>query len=460
MTLLGTDVGHGPAARPTAGWRRVATSRAASVTPVALILLSLPMVRPNILGETGLSLAGCGLLCVAAVLALITRSASAAPAGSPPGASGGMSPSTPLVVCLGLGYLWLIVQAAANDPARLGGPAVQGLILTAGSVLALTVVCADPRVRLAVGRAFVIVIVTLCVSFVVTALIWAVAGVGSGSVAAIPVGTTHEPQPIYFPFTTTLGTQAVLGVEFPRFTGLGREPGWMAMYCAVAYFMTDVVGLRSRWLKAALLAGLVGCISTAGFGVFVVAWAYHLFLRDRGTGISVGGFLRQILGLAATAGAVWLAVTAPVLGLAAKTTLNATSLDERQLATEAGLRALFTSPLGGSPTEVQGGINLISDIAVSGLPFVLLICAALLLPVVAHRGPVRFSNAVVVIVFLTFLTSQPAKDSTWAFAVVALAVSLRMPDMEPLVPTDDRPADHRRTDHRRTDHHRTTGGRT
>ena len=139
-----------------------------------------------------------------------------------------------------------------------------------------------------------------------------------------------------------------------------------------------------------------------------------------------------------------------MLGLSAKTTLNATSLDEGQLATEAGLRALFTSPLGGPPTEVQGGINLISDIAVSGLPFVLLICAALLLPVAMHRGPVRFSNAVVVIVFLTFLTSQPAKDSTWAFAVVALAVALRKPDMEPLVPTIDPPPDHRRT----------TGGRT
>lgn len=437
MALLGVDRG----ARP--GWRRLATGRAATAVPVALVLLALPVVRPNIFGETGLSVVGCGLLGAAAAVTLVTRSAA-------PGPVPGMRPTTPLVVCLGLAYVWLVVQAAAGDPGKLGGPAVQGLVLTAGSVLALTVVCADPTVRLAVGRAFVVLIVVLCVSFVVTALVWAVAGVGSGAIAATPVGNTHEPQPIYLPFTTTLGTQAVLGVDFPRFTGLGREPGWMAMYCAAAYFMTDMVGLRSRRLKAALLAGLVGCISTAGFGVFVVAWAYHLFLRDRGTGISVGGFLRQILGLAATAGAVWLAVTAPVLGLSAKTTLNATSLDERQLATEAGLRALVTSPLGGPPTEVQGGINLIADIAVSGLPFVLLVCAALLLPVVAHRGPVRFSNAVVVVVFLTFLTSQPAKDSTWAFAVVALAVSLRMPDMESLVPT---------VSHPRTDHPTTTGGR-
>jgi hypothetical protein len=94
---------------------------------------------------------------------------------------------------------------------------------------------------------------------------------------------------------------------------------------------------------------------------------------------------------------------------------------------------------------VQGGINLISDIAVSGLPFVLLVCAALLLPPLLHRGPARFGNAAVLTVFLTLLVSQPPKDSTWAFALVALAVSLREQDMEPLVPT--RPP-HRRDNRR------------
>jgi hypothetical protein len=405
-------------------WRRLLATPAASRLPVGFVVVALPFVRPNLFGEK-LSIVGFGLLAMAALLSLVTRP------GSSPRVERGPDPTVPIVVCIGLAYVWLMIQAAATDPSTLGRPAVQGLLLTAGGVLAVAVVCQEPSTRLALGRAFVVVIAVLCASYIVTALIWAATGIGSGVLVSLPIGTTGELEPVYLPFTPSVGEQAVFGTVFPRFTGLGREPGWMAMYCAAAYFMTDMVGMRSRRLKLLIVFGLVGCISTAGFGVFVVAWAYHVFLRDRGNGISVAGFLRQVGGVIATLLAAWLAVDAPVLGLAAKTTQNATSLDERQLATEAGLRALFDSPLGGTATEVQGGINLVADIAVGGLPFVLLICAALLLPVLGRRGAGGYGNVVIVIVFLTMLTSQPAKDSTWAFALVAIAASLRAPAAEP-----------------------------
>jgi hypothetical protein len=408
-------------------------ARVAARIPLALVVLALPLVRPDVFGEY-VSVVGFALLALAAVVAVVLRGTTGT--GSPPRGTG-VGPAVVLVVCLGLAYLCLLVTAAGNDPAGLGRDALQGTVLTVGAVLAVVVVCADPRQRLAVGRAFVLVVVGLSASYAVTALVWAVAGVGTGQVGAIPVGSIPGNQPVFFPFTPTQGTQLVLGTDFPRFTGLGREPGWMAMYCAVAWFTTDMVGWRSRWLKTVLLVGLVGTISTAGFGVFVVAWAYHAFLRSRGGGISLGGYLRQVLGLVALAGAVWLAVAAPVLGLGAKSTENAVSLTERQLATEAGLRALSAGSPGGGPLPVQAGVNLISDIAVDGLPFVVLASAALLLPVWLHRGPPRFSSAVALVVFLTLLLAQPPRDSTWAFAAVALAVCLRAPDMEPLVPTSE-----------------------
>lgn len=425
--------GSAPARPPAAiGWRGAA-DRTAHRVPVLLVLLALPLVRPNLLGESA-SFVGFGALALAAALTIASRPAQEGRAAG----WTGTRPAMVLVGLLALGYLWVLARGAATDPTELGRDTVQGLVLTVGAVLAVVVVCADPRARLAVGRVFVGVVALLCASYVVTALVWTVAGIGSGAVASIPVGATPEPQPVYFPVTPTLGTQGILGTAFPRFTGLGREPGWMAMYCAAAYFMADMVGWRSRWLKLVVVAGLIGCVSTAGFGVFVVAWTYHSFLRDRGTGITIGGYLRHLLGIAALVGAVWLAVAAPVLGLAAKSTQNAISLDERQVATELGLEALTSSPLGGQSNVAQAGINLISDIAVSGLPFVLLVAAALLVPLCLHDGRARYSSAAVLAVFLTMLLSQPAKDSTWAFAVAALAISLRQPDMEPLVPTPAR----------------------
>lgn len=394
---------------------------------VLLVLVALPFLRPNLFGESS-SVIGFVLVLAAAAFAVLRAWFEVAgPAPLP--RSGVVGAVAPLVACVGLAYLWLMVQAAAVDPGESFQPAVQGLVLTAGTLAALAVVCRDPVSGRVLARGFVLVIVALCASYAVTVAMWLVVGVGNGQVAEVFVG--GAPEPVYFPFTTTQSVQTVLDVEFPRFTGLGREPGWMAMYCAAAYFMVDALGPPRKPLKALLVLGLLGTISTAGFGVFVVVWAYRAFLRDRGTGISMGQYLRQIAGLAAMALAVWVATEAPVLGLSAKATQNETSLDERLLATQAGLRALVDQPLGGTPTEVQSGVNLVADIAVSGLPFVILVCAALIL-LLLRGGPASVRTPVVLVVLLTLLTSQPAKDSTWVFGVVVLACVLSAPATRPM----------------------------
>jgi hypothetical protein len=250
-------------------------------------------------------------------------------------------------------------------------------------------------------------------------VMWAGLGVGFGEVTQVVVGK-FGMQPVYFPFTTTCETQNVLGLDLPRFTGIGREPGWMAMYCAAAYFLADTVGLGSRRLKAVLLLGLLGCVSTAGFGVFVVVWAWDRTLRPRG-GITLANYLRQVFGLAALPVALWLASDAPILGLSAKKTQNAQSLTDREDATTAGWRALFEHPWGGRGSEAQSGVNLISDISVDGLVFVLLITAALLVPILVQRR-IGKGTCVALIVFLTLLLSQPPFSSGWAYCLVAVAL--------------------------------------
>jgi hypothetical protein len=421
--------------------RRPRTGRAeyaalASGAPAIVALLSLPFLRPNLFGES-LSVIGFGLMAAAAFLSVFRPESGYGDAGRGPRpvAVGGL---LTLIVCLGLSYVWLMVKASAVHPADHFRPALQGLVLTVGTLGALAVVCRDQRNRLALARGFVLVITALCASYAVTALLWTVLGVGSGQISTVLIGSTAEP--FYFPFTPSQSVQTLFGVQFPRFSGLGREPGWMAMYCAVAYFMADLIPRHRRLVKLLLIVGLLGCISTAGFGVFVVVWAYRTCLSDRGTGISMAQYLRQLFGIGAMAAAIWVATEAPVLGLSAKASQNETSLDERLFATQAGLRALSEQPLGGLPTEAQAGINLIADIAVGGLPFVLFVCGGLLLPLL-WRGRASTGNAVVLVVFLTLLLAQPAKDSTWAYGVVALALALNRSDISSTTRTglgDDR----------------------
>ena len=394
-------------------WGSLTAPTLPAFVAAAAMLATLPLLRPGVFGEST-ALVGCGIALLAGVAALLRRER--VPARPVPG--------VPLLVGLvAVAYLWMVGHGAAVFAPDRIRDLFQDFVLTIGSLVAFALVLADPRARRAVGRGFVVAVVLVSASWVVTALFWAVAGLGSGQITMVPVGTV-EPQPVYFPFTISYSTSEVFGVDVPRLTGFGRESGWMAMSCAAAWFLSDAVGYRARWVKVLILAGLVGTLSTAGFGVFVVVLALDLFLRPRG-GIALGGFLRQIGGLAAIAGAGWLALYAPVLGLNAKQTSNEASLDERSDATAAGVRALTESPLGGLGSEKQAGINLISDIAVNGLPFVVLIALAILLPplVAPGRGAVRVGRAVPValVVFLTLLLSQPAAASTWAFALLAVA---------------------------------------
>ncbi|WP_433029663.1 hypothetical protein [Actinomycetospora sp. CA-053990] len=400
-------------ARTRTLWGSLTAPTLPALVPAGLVLLTLPLLRPGVFGEFT-ALAGCALAVLAGVAALLRRErVPARPV-----------PAVPLVVgVLAVAYLWMVGHGAtAFAPDRVRD-LFQDFVLTIGSLVAFAVVLADPRTRRAVGRGFVIVVVLVCASWVVTALVWAVAGLGAGQIASVPVGAVG-PQPVYFPFTISYSTSEVFGIDVPRLTGFGRESGWMAMSCAAAWFLADAVGYRARWVKVLLLAGLAGTLSTAGFGVFVVVLALDLFLRPRG-GVALRGFLRQIGGLGAIAGAAWVALYAPVLGLSAKQTSNETSLAERQDATAAGVRALSESPWGGLGTEKQAGINLIADVAVNGLPFVVLVSLAVLVPafVAPGRGaePVGRAVPVALVVFLTLLLSQPAAASTWAFALVAVA---------------------------------------
>ena len=392
------------------------TPRLPAAVPAGLLLASLPLLRPGTFGEYT-ALPGCGIALAAGVTAMLRREH------APTRAVRAVTVFLGLVVAA---YLWMVLHGVWVDDLTRIRSLFQDFVLTIGSLTAAVLVLADPRARLALARGFVVVLCVVGGLWLVTAAYWMVAGVGVGQITMVPVGTVG-PQPVYFPFTISYSTSSVFGLDVPRLTGVGRESGWMAMFCAVGWFLADAVGYRTWRVKALLLAGLVGTLSTAGFGVFVVVVALELFLRPRG-GIGLVPFLRQIGGLGAMAGAAWIALYAPVFGLQAKQTTNEASLDERSDATEAGIRAITDKPWGGQGTEKQAGVNLISDIAVNGLPFVLLVTLALLVPLLFLRRPpgstLRGRAApVAFVVFATLLLSQPAAASSWVFVLVALALA-------------------------------------
>lgn len=391
-----------------------------------MVIAAIPMMRPNALGELYSPYAL--LLCVCAgFIALIADR----------GCLGMLRSYWVVTLMTALSYLWMLIITSIAGTS--GAPfLVQGAAITILTLVSVGLVLADPKRRRIVLRGFVWMVMALCVSFVVTFAIWLVTGVGSLQIGSFTTYHAAEGKSaLYFPFTPSFGFQTVGGVIFPRLTGLGREPGWMSLYCGLALLLWGRVGKPNIFGQFALIAGLLGAFSTAGFGGFVVALMVAWIVRKSKTKDMSVHFFGLLFKLAALGGGLWLAVYAPVFGFAVKGTMNAISLEDRSNATQAGLDTLADSPLLGSG-EGQA-INLIASIAPFGVILPLTVVAALLLPRLGHPDK-RLTTAPILLLLITLLLSQPAGDSTFIYVMAGLIYACCLPDMG----RDEDPAGSRR----------------
>jgi hypothetical protein len=217
----------------------------------------------------------------------------------------------------------------------------------------------------------------------------------------------------------------VFGFQLPRFVGFGREPGWMAMYGCVAFLLLPLIRWKSKVLKLVLLIGVLGTVSTAGFGVLVICLALDFTLNTRSR-TRFEGVARVALGFCVIGIAVWAAFYAPVLGFDAKGEQNGISLSERSLATNMGISALEQDAFsGGLAADKVGAVNLIAAIAAYGLPFSVAMGLAAIGPFFRHPNRWLFLPPSVAL-FVTLLTSQPALDSAWVFALASLTAAIAL----------------------------------
>ena len=378
-------------------------------------MFAMLLFRPNLFGQV---LAPVGLVLAVAAAGIELRRRRAKPVSGPPLRLLYLVP-----ILLALADVWRMARYFVTAP-ELIRTAVQNLAITGGTLIAVIVVCRNVRIRLALGRAFVLIIFLLSASYVVTVLMWAIAGIGSGAYGVFRVPGGLGPQTVYFPVTITSSSHSLFGADLPRFCGLGREPGWIGMYCAAAYFMSGLVGMRGKLLKAVLFAGVVGSISTSGFVVFVAVLVYEVFFRARPDATASRSLQRRAVGVAALGVAIWAAIYAPFLGLAEKGARDVSSVYDRTAQTETGLQALYENPFWGLGLETRGvGINLVSEIA-NGLISPVLMALALLLPALV-QGRARQGHAVIFVIFLTLLTAQPPWASTWVYVLAVISYACR-----------------------------------
>lgn len=381
-------------------------------TSVALLLLALPFTRPFILSEAS-SQVGI-VLAVAAAVAAIADDENCTPK---------PRMQRPDKIVLGFTaalWLWMLVLLALRPIPTID--TVKSIFSVVVLLLAALIVLRDPDRRRAVTKAIVVAVLVSAALYCVTLSMWFARGFGSGMIASVDLGIQHTSTGIAFPFTPTYGTQALAGRSIPRFLGLGREAGVGSVLLAWTYFMLPRVGLTKRLYRFVALVALFGTLSTAGFALFVVVWVSDRMLLHSGPPRGLAT-LRQWAGVGALAGAVWLAVYAPFLGVAQKSLRDPVSAGDRTAATKLGLTALTHTPFGRelSPSELPtAAINIMASAVTIGVIGVTLSILAMLMPLLWSRAP-RLASAPVAIVLGNALFAQPALQSTAYLIMIALA---------------------------------------
>ena len=382
-------------------------------TTVGVLVAALLVVaRPGLLGEQFASLATVAAVTLAAVSIYTHRAI--------PRLSGSV-----VVLSCGLiaAEIWSVFRSQYSGGSTIN--IARGGFETCLVVISVGIGLSSYAARLTAKTTFVVAASGLALSSVVTDVL-ALAGV-SFPLVRIPLNQGIEGT-IMFPFTPTAGQLLVFGQYLPRFTGLGREPGWMAMFCGAALFLAPTLPLfksSGRWPKIAILAslllGTLTALSTAGFAAIAVGAVllYFVVLAQRAP--SIGRGIRTILGLVGTLVVGYVAYNLPVIGLGSKSESNAASLDERNAATQAGLDALQSGSLGAPSGGRIAGVNLIASATTNGWPFPLLVLLAIVGAICVSR-PSAFQLASASVILFTLLSAQPPQGSTGAY--IALVISL------------------------------------
>lgn len=377
-----------------------------AIASVVLLVASVPFLRPFILGEDYSTLAP--VLALSAVAVSLPD---------------GVSLPRPSLVFLGwwtAAWLWFSVQTTWG--AQEAGPIGSGWVTIWLPVAAAVLVLGDLRRRRMFTKALVGLVLVLCAAFAVTFAMWLLGGFGSFRIATLPLGyeaVANGTTPLYFPLTPTYSQFEFGGVVVPRMLGMGRESGIMAVLIGWSWFTLRRIGWTNSLWKVMLLVGLAGTQSTAGFAVFLIVGVVGWLFTDRPGYWSIG--MRRTLGVVVLSAAVVTAYFVPVYGLAAKSQLNAASVDDRQRATVTGLESLWP-PIGRAPYSYEQltGINLVAAVTVIGAFGAVLLAAALLHPLMT--SPERAAALPAVgFVFLTTLTSQPPQFSGGFFLITSLA---------------------------------------
>lgn len=404
----------------------VAAVAAVSLDAAAVILLlaSMSLIQPFALGA-GHTTLGSALACAAGLAALIGDSTGRHERAT--------ASSRSVFVWVAASGVWSVMIASQHNGLDLGA-SMRSLESLCAVVGAAVVILRDAHRRLWFSRALVLIMAAFCASYCVTFLLWLKDGFGSHVVGGISV-RGYSVEPVYLPLTPTSGAALVHGRLIPRLLGPMREPGLFQAVLIWSLFMLARLRLPRRRLGALILVGILGTQSTAGLGILLVVYILtRVVLADSSGRVNP---LRHFAGLAGLVIALYVVVFAPTIGIQAKQSINAASVDDRWTNTRAGLVTLVQAPLGRDYTDFPPnvGINMLAATTLVGAPGLAIGLLAFVRPM-SRSGRRSDALSTGLPLFVTALFAEPVMDAPGVFVLLIAGLLPYVLDAASLAPAD------------------------
>lgn len=228
---------------------------------------------------------------------------------------------------------------------------------------------------------------------------------------------------LFFPFTIVSGSVKFLGITFPRFIGIFREPGMTQLFFVTAYFLTYFVDIKRAKLKRfIIMIGSVLTFSTAGLLSFLGGFLM-LKLFSKGKMPSLRIVTTTVISLIII---TFIFATIPGLGFLNK--ISSESGEERSKSYSNSIKILSDSPIVGTG-YYNDFIKNKNDVVVSnqflgilGVAYQIGIVGLALYLIIWYYGLSRLGNIQTLCIYmpclLTLLISQPSYNDVIVFFLI------------------------------------------
>ena len=184
------------------------------------------------------------------------------------------------IFCLAF-FLYCFIQGMILNDSLRYPTIIENTIYWISTCTAALFVCSDKKQEKIVGKVLLFVLSAFTISYFITFALSFFVPLNALLITTIDYGYFYNT-PVYLPFTLVYGTGKIMGIEFLRMQGFGRECGITQTFYIWGFYKCQDYYKNSKTIKLLMGLGVLICFSTTGLVIFAVSFIIDFIIRNRG----------------------------------------------------------------------------------------------------------------------------------------------------------------------------------